>query len=209
MGIPLAELEQQPRVSCPKIMRSKPATIRGLYLVQPQPLKAPSHYGFLLIIAQMASSPFQQESAEIPPGALGLGVADDDELLSPIALGFAPETPVAGHIRRADSLRHDPFSLGLARGVEETLAVTDMVVAVTNGQRRVIEEFFQGAPSVRGAGVLLGLCRRNEVDRKRHRQDWWCGGCRCGLKCGKRRSAVRGKRTEFAVEIGGCRGQRR
>ena len=63
----------------------------------------------------------EQESAEIRPGALWLAVADNYELFSFVALGFAPKTAIARHVARVHALRDDAFGLGSASGLQEAL----------------------------------------------------------------------------------------
>jgi len=46
-------------------MRSKSTATRRISSIRPQPIKVPSHYVFLLITKEMASSPLRQPAGDI------------------------------------------------------------------------------------------------------------------------------------------------
>jgi hypothetical protein len=82
----------------------------------------------------------EQQGAEVRPGAFGLRVPDDGELLSLVAFALVPKATIT----RAHMLRSCAWSnalgLGAARRTQEALAVGDVVVAVLNGSRRRFEQ---------------------------------------------------------------------
>jgi hypothetical protein len=97
----------------------------------------------LKTLCKMASSPFQHQSADVRPGAFGLAIANDNELFSLVALRFAPKPAIPWNVRRVHPLRDDALCLGSARGLQEALAIADMMIAVLNGSRRAFEDGFQ------------------------------------------------------------------
>ncbi|MNY14326.1 hypothetical protein D3C86_1474980 [compost metagenome] len=72
-------------------------------------------------IAQLATVAVvqpQQQGTERAARALGIGVADDDELLAMLALELDPVAAAPGHIGRPEALADQPFHAHLAGAVE-------------------------------------------------------------------------------------------
>jgi hypothetical protein len=70
----------------------------------------------------------EQERAEMRPRSFRVSPADDNELLTIEAFGFAPEAPVSRRIGRVDGLRNDAFEPKPAGMFADKLAIARLVV---------------------------------------------------------------------------------
>src|SRR5262249_43472748 len=76
------------------------------------------------------------QRADADAGALGIGVANDDELLALNALHLEPAPAAAGDVGGRSELRDDPLELHPARVAQERRPGAGMVVAVLDARGR-------------------------------------------------------------------------
>jgi hypothetical protein len=91
------------------------------------------------------------------------------ELLPLVALGLMPDALIARSVGRVHPFRDNALRLRSARGLQVSLAVTDVVVAVLNGSRRIFDEGFLALLSFEKgqAGQLLAL-EKQEIEGEVH-----------------------------------------
>ncbi len=92
-------------------------------------------------VAQPASAALrQQQRTEAVARALGIGIADDDEIIAVLVLGLDPVAAAAAVMTRVRALADHAFVALRRRGGEHLRAMAEHVVAIGQHARRVAEQ---------------------------------------------------------------------